>query len=659
MRSISRARFPVSAIDPMSHGCFTLHGDPMTNITTATSDSRRLWRAQAPLAGHLSPITAIACQEATGTTFTGGYDGHVLRWTADLTQVEWQLRFGDLVNSIAIDPTGTRLAVATADGYVYVVACADGSELTRLGPHGDDVNDISWNPCSPTSLAVVCDAGDCDVTIWNLETQLASAERLCGHRHGVFAVVHDPSGDQLATASEDGTVRIWRDGGLAATLEHPGDVETVDWSRDGRMLATGCDDGALRLWSATAGILTASLIDADAAVRKVCFSPAGTTVMAASYDGTVRIYDLATLQMACEITGPLQWERAAAFDGETSVVIGSFGCRPVRHRLHSPGSMQRNGAQGRRHAAISAGTRTWGINALASVELDSTYAATDSGIVLNLDTGNPVFETDTLICDLAASRDSELPLAVSDYLGRVTLLASEGGHRQIGCCDGGPANAVASLCDGTIATGGYDGRIRRWSLSGELIASFKAHAGPIKSLTWSHGAQMLVAGSSDDTASAWTLDGEAQEAARLSREDLVLVNSVDAIADSSWVAVASRDGHLRLWNVCDESLQTMPGVHAKSIKTVAADRSQGRGIVVVTGSYDGSICIWHLEDPPCCRSYVQLFFHGKPGVSSVLIEGDVITSAGWDGVVAKWDIQGRMLNTLDAEVAYRSARAAT
>jgi WD40 repeat protein len=631
----------------------------MTNMTAAISDLKRLWRAQPPLAGHLSPITTIACQEATGSIFTGGYDGHVLSWGVDLARVEWQIRFGDLVNSIAIDPTGTRLAVATADRYVYIVACVDGSELARLGPHGDDVNDISWDPRSPAKLAVVCDAGDCAITIWDLATQPASADRLPGHSHGVFAIEHDRSGDRLATASEDATVRIWRDNRLAATLEHPGDVETVDWSPDGRVLATGCDDGALRLWNVAGGIPIASLTDADAAVRKVCFSPAGTMVMGASYDGTVRIYDVATLHMECELTGPLQWERAAAFDGERSVVVGSFGCRPVRHRLFSSRAPRPRGGQRCQSDAIVCATRTWGVNALASIEMDSAYAATDSGVVLDVASGDPVFETDTLVCDLAASDDREFPLVVSDYLGRVTLVASDGRYRELGRCDGGPANAVVSLCDGTLATGGYDGRIRRWSLNGEMLSSFQAHSGPIKSLTWSHYAQVLVAGSSDDTASAWTLDGGAQEVARLRREEIVLVNSVDAVAGSPWVAIASRDGRLRLWNLRDQSLHTMPSVHTKSIKTVAAGRSEGAEVTVVTGSYDGSICIWHLEGASHCRSYIQVYFHGKPGVSSVLVNGEAITSAGWDGVVAGWDTHGRLMHAFNAEATYRTTRAVT
>jgi WD40 repeat protein len=79
--------------------------------------------------------------------------------------------------------------------------------------------------------------------------------------------------------------------------------------------------------------------------------------------------------------------------------------------------------------------------------------------------------------------------------------------------------------------------------------------------------------------------------------------------------------------------------------------------LVATGSYDGSVCIWELDASLSSCAYTQISFHGKPGVSSVLVSAEEITSAGWDGVVASWDTRGRLRQAIDVEAAYHAARA--
>jgi WD40 repeat protein len=75
-------------------------------------------------------------------------------------------------------------------------------------------------------------------------------------------VAFSPDGAQLATASDDGTARLWdaATGTARLTLKgHTGPVARVAFSPDGAQLATASADGTIRLWDTAAGRCLATL----------------------------------------------------------------------------------------------------------------------------------------------------------------------------------------------------------------------------------------------------------------------------------------------------------------------------------------------------------------------------------------------------------------
>ncbi|MFL4951494.1 hypothetical protein ACJ6WE_30045 [Streptomyces sp. MMS24-I31] len=604
-----------------------------------TSPEATLWRTQRRLSGHLSAVTAVDPGPAPHVLVTGGYDGHVIRWDTATQEIVWAERFADLVNAVAVDPSGSRVAVAVADGFAYVLDLACGMVLERLGPHGDDVNDVSWDPRDANVLAAVCDANDTGVYFWRHGSGDPPTV-LEGHKHGVFAVAHSPSGRYLATASEDLTVRVWETSDLRScqVLPHPGDVETLAWSPDERLLATGCDDGRLRLWSSAGWDVARTMPEAGASVRKVGFSPSGLMAFGASYDGAVRIYDMSAMSLRATVRHALQWERSCALLDDDTLVTGSFGGRAILRTVSDADADAGCAGDDVPAGPASNDEETHSINVLATGQEGRVYAGQDCGAVGVLGSP-PSHRLPTLVCALSRL-DSRDALIAGDYLGRITIVPDAGEPRLLARSPGGPVNALVALPDGTVVSGGYDGVLRRWTWEGEEAERVTAHHGPVKSLAWCPSSALLVAGSSDNTLSAWEPAGVLTEAARYGAEDLVLVNSVAAAVTRPWVAVASRDRHVRIWNPSGGTLLKFPAVHSKSVKAVAVSPA---GDVLASGSYDSTVCLWYVGPAGDLLGWRQLIWHAKPGVSSVQSLAEGFVSAGWDGTAAFWSSQGALL----------------
>lgn len=80
----------------------------------------------------------------------------------------------------------------------------------------------------------------------------APREVLRGHADEVDAVAFAPDGGTLASASLDGTVRLWdvaRRAPLGEPLRgHAGIVNSVAFAPDGRTLVSAGEDGTVWLW---------------------------------------------------------------------------------------------------------------------------------------------------------------------------------------------------------------------------------------------------------------------------------------------------------------------------------------------------------------------------------------------------------------------------
>src|SRR5262249_8854999 len=123
-------------------------------------------------------------------------------------------------------------------------------------------------------------------------------QRLLGHDGAIWDVAFSPNPKvaHLASASMDGTVRIW-DGSTGQEIHKlPGDItRCVAFSCDDRLVAAGGNDRIVRVWDTQTGQPLHQRPDATGKVESMAFHPQRGEVLAwGSWDGTVKIWNIAT-----------------------------------------------------------------------------------------------------------------------------------------------------------------------------------------------------------------------------------------------------------------------------------------------------------------------------------------------------------------------------
>ncbi|WP_216588864.1 WD40 repeat domain-containing protein [Streptomyces brasiliscabiei] len=171
------------------------------------------------------------------------------------------------------------------------------------------------------TLATACDDGS--LKLWNPTDPRRPAPLGESRRHpdSFYALAFGPGGETLAGVSRDGEIRLWdvSDPGRPRVLSttptrHTGIVFSLALSPDGRTLATGGYDHTVRLWNIADRArprLLNSLTGHTLNVKPVLFSPDGTLLASGSDDRTVRLWD---------VTDPRDVSTVAVLEGHDNFV---------------------------------------------------------------------------------------------------------------------------------------------------------------------------------------------------------------------------------------------------------------------------------------------------------------------------------------------------
>lgn len=144
---------------------------------------------------------------------------------------------------------------------------------------------------------------DGTVRLWDLATQSVTST-IDAHRGNIWSVRFCPSGDFLVTGGDDGLIKVWKPPQTEPlkTFEHSNTVRGLEICNEQQVLFACVRDGGLRVWSIESGL---SLADSrqTGAVYAIAVSPDNSTLATGGSDKIVRLWNAKTLSQKLPLQG--------------------------------------------------------------------------------------------------------------------------------------------------------------------------------------------------------------------------------------------------------------------------------------------------------------------------------------------------------------------
>ena len=222
-----------------------------------------------------------------------------------------------IVWGLAFSPDGQMLASVSSDATAKIWDWRNGTLIQSLDFPAEVVS-VSFSPDGRILAVGGVDEPQGDIqnaAIWTFSVSSWQPLLKFPEYWNIEAMVYSPDGRWLIGGGTSRNVKVWRtgDGTSVFILSHAHQVLDAAVSPDGSIVATAtcqvtvneeCTEGGVWLWNLSNGRLLNKLRGFPDVVESVSFSVDGSSLIAASRNGTMRVYATSDFQQQFEATPP-------------------------------------------------------------------------------------------------------------------------------------------------------------------------------------------------------------------------------------------------------------------------------------------------------------------------------------------------------------------
>jgi WD40 repeat protein len=217
-------------------------GDGAIHLWDRAQGTHSRWPA------HRGAVGALVPCPGGSLLVSAGEDGTVCLWrTATGEKVRTYGGAGAEVWSLAVSSDGERLAAVTADGAVHLWEMATGRRLGTPAAKGSGLNVVAFSPADGSLAAT----GMATLHRWRpAEGASLPPEVWRGEDSKAVALAFAPDGT-LALAGRDNVIRLWRPDGAREVGRFTGHLTRIHalvFTPDGKSLVSASDDGTIMIW---------------------------------------------------------------------------------------------------------------------------------------------------------------------------------------------------------------------------------------------------------------------------------------------------------------------------------------------------------------------------------------------------------------------------
>lgn len=437
--------------------------------------------------GHLNEVNAVAFSADSSQLFTAGRDALVRVWRVNGGDLQFELSgHRSNIRALVISPDGRWMASGGEDQRILLWSLQRGQPVivNELSAHTNWVNDLTF---SADSLQLASASYDTNIIIWRTTT--GGYGHYLGHNAPVRRVTFNPTGAWFISGAQDGTFQVWdRSTGTALypALMADGSVFGLDISKNGQLVLTADTGGTLQLWETSTGRQRQRYQESGSQFFTTALSPDGSLAAAGGINGdnSVVLWNT-TDDRITRLTGHAAFVRWVAFSPQGSILASAGWDGQV---------IFWNSATGQEMGRFIPHAR------------DANETAPESGhsvlfVAFSPDGNRLVTTTSDGHNARLWALDQKLDSETNQLVVNATLVYTFEGHNDW------VHGAAFSPDGQMLVTVSEDKTIYIWDLTtGKQVARLTGHQASVNTVAFSPDGKAILTGSSDNEVILWSVD---------------------------------------------------------------------------------------------------------------------------------------------------------